>query len=80
MTTEAQRNEEPGLTAEVGVLVALGDLYADQCACGERAYFGEAAQSGPKGCIEAVRSGRVFCVTHIPAHLLAANPFSPGNS
>lgn len=55
------------------VLVALGDMYADTCHCGDRAYFGEASQKGPAGCVEAVRSGKVFCDKHIPRHLITHN-------
>lgn len=49
------------------MLVALGDLYAGSCSvCGSRGDWGVASQTGPKGCIEAVRSGQVFCAKHIP--------------
>lgn len=72
-TTNPPQVGQSALTDGLGVLVTLGDTYADQCECGERAYFGEASQKGPDGCVEAVRSGKVFCDKHIPQHLTAHN-------
>ena len=48
------------------VIVSLGDLFADSCSiCGERACWGVASKHGPDGCVEAVRSGEVYCEKHI---------------
>ena len=55
------------------MLITLGDLWADQCECGERAEFGASTVRGPDGCAEAVRTGRVFCDKHIPAELMPPN-------
>lgn len=71
--TKAPPVGQSELTGGLCVLVSLGDMYADQCHCGERAYFGEASQKGPNGCVEAVRIGKVFCSNHIPPHLAAYN-------
>ena len=48
------------------IFVSLGDLYADRCVtCGGRAEYGIASQSGPEGCVEAIRAGRVYCEEHL---------------
>jgi hypothetical protein len=66
--------DEPSSPAAGSVIVSLGDLYADSCAtCGERAEWGLAGQKGPEGCVEAVKSGRVYCREHLPPNTVISD-------
>ena len=65
--TEKLSGDAAGDSKDAGMrVVALGDLYAGSCAvCGRRGDLGLAKQSGPDGCVEAVRANRVFCEEHL---------------
>lgn len=64
---ELAASELPAPHGSARVLVNLGDLYASPCSvCGCNGYYGMATRSGPEGCVEAVKSGQVFCEKHLP--------------
>ena len=74
MANEQKREQGAG---ELRRLVSLGDTYADVCTvCGERGEYGVAPYGGPKGCMEALRTARVYCKDHIPTDLITRTPDS----